>query len=164
MHLGEVDGKVTEKLEKVKSLFGKADIKPDIQKNILHWLWLHNAMSIGIWAGFAKYCEVKDFLKDRELLRQCFAATRELIELCKLRGVEPRKYPETRAFNLPLWMFIPIFRWLYTHNQSMQRFTAHAADSLLEAKENYTFMIRTARELGFDMPHTKAVGVYLQNV
>ncbi|EIJ82970.1 hypothetical protein MGA3_07090 [Bacillus methanolicus MGA3] len=29
-------------------IFDKADIKPDIPYNILHWIWAHNAMSVGI--------------------------------------------------------------------------------------------------------------------
>lgn len=163
VHLGEVDGAPTDKLEKVKSLFARAGIQPDVQENILHWLWLHNAMSIGIWAGFAKYREVKPFLKDKDLLRECYGSTKELLELCARRGVDLKKYPETGTFNLPVWAFIPLFRLLYTYNQSMQRFTAHAADSLQEARENYAAIMKTADELHFDMPHTKAVGVYLQD-
>lgn len=161
VHLGEVDGKPTDKLEKVKSLFARADIQPDVQDNILHWLWLHNAMSIGIWAGFAKYRDVKTFLKDKDLLRACYASTKELLELCKRRGVDLKKYPETGTFNLPVWAFIPLFRLLYTYNQAMQRFTAHAADSLQEARENYNNIMQTANELSFEMPNLKALGKYL---
>jgi 2-dehydropantoate 2-reductase len=164
IHLGEVDGDPTAKLAKVKALFIQADMQPDIQDNILHWLWLHNAMSIGIWAGFAKYREVKAFLKVRALLVQCYQATKELIELCPLRGVNLKKYPETITFRLPVWLFIILFRWLWTHNESMQRFTAQDADSLQEAKTNYDAMLKTANELGFDMPNLKAVGVYLEAV
>ena len=142
----------------------KADMQPDVQDNILHWLWLHNALSIGIWAGFAKYCEVKVFLKDKPLLVECYQSTKELIELCRRRGVDLKKYPETSTFRLPTWLFIFLFRWLWTHNESMQRFTAHGADSLSEAKANYDAIMKTADDLNFDMPHTKAVGVYLQEI
>ena len=38
IHLGEVDGKPSEKLEKVKALFAHADMKPDVQENIVHWI------------------------------------------------------------------------------------------------------------------------------
>jgi ketopantoate reductase len=48
IHFGEVDGKPTRKLEKVKDLFVKADMKPDIQENIVHWLWQHAASAIGV--------------------------------------------------------------------------------------------------------------------
>lgn len=161
VHLGEVDGKATPKLEQVKALFQRADMQPDVQENILHWLWLHNAMSIGIWAGFTKYREVKAFLKDRPLLVQCYGATKELLELCRLREVDLKHYPETTTFRLPTWLFIILFRWLWTHNESMQRFTAHGADSLQEAKANYDAIWKTANELGFNMPNLKAVGVHL---
>lgn len=164
IHLGNVDGKPNASLEKIKALFARADIQPDAHENILHWLWVHNAMSIGIWAGFAKYREVKPFLRDRALLVECYASTKELLELCRRRGVDLKKYPETGTFNLPTWAFIPLFRWLYTHNESMQRFTAHAADSLEEARDNYANIMQTANELKFDMPHTKTVGMNLQPV
>jgi hypothetical protein len=137
---------------------------PDVQNNILHWLWLHNAMSIGIWAGFAKYRAVQVFLKDRPLLVQCYQASKELIELCRVRGVDLKKYPEIRPFRWPAWLFIILFRWLWTHNESIQRFTAHGADSLQETKANYDAIWQTANELGFSMPNLKAVGVYLVTV
>lgn len=161
VHLGEVDGQRSQKLERVEKLFVSADMEPDIQDNILHWLWLHNAMSIGIWAGFAKYREVEPFLKDRHLLIQCYQSTRELLGLCRQRGINLRQYPETVTFRLPTWLFIILFRWLYTHNESMKRFTAHAAASIPEAKQNYDAMLRTASELGFDMPQTRALGAFL---
>jgi ketopantoate reductase len=164
VHLGEVDGQPSQKLERVKALFARADMRPDVSDNILHWLWLHNAMSIGLWAGFAKHRETKAFLKDKALLVQGYHATQELIELCRLRGIDPKKHPETAPFKWPVWLFIIVIRWLYTHNESMQRFTAHAADSLLEAKANYDRIMQTAAELDFDMPHLRAVGVYLADV
>lgn len=164
VHLGEVDGSHTPKLDRVKGLFIQADMRPDLQDNILHWLWLHNALSIGIWAGFAKYRDVKAFLADRPLLVQCYLSTKELIQLCRLRGVDLGKFPDVTAFRLPAWLFIILFRWLYTHNESMQRFTAHAADSLPEARANFDAMMATATELGLDMPHTRALGLHLETV
>jgi ketopantoate reductase len=114
--LGEVDGQPTEKLGRVESLFEQAEQQPDLLDDILHWLWLHSAMSTGIWAGSAKHREVKPFLRDSILLKQCCAATRETIELCRLHGVDPEKYPKTKTFNLPTWLFIILFRLLYTTN------------------------------------------------
>jgi ketopantoate reductase len=164
VHLGTVDGQPSQNLECVKALFAQADMRPDVPDNILHWLWLHNAMSIGLWAGFAKHRETKAFLKDRALLVECYRATQELIELCRRRGIDLKKHPETAPFKWPVWLFVIIIRWLYTHNESMQRFTAHAADSLREAKANYDRIMQTAAAMGFDMPHLQAVGVYLEGI
>ena len=42
-------------------------MKPDIQPNILHWLWVHNASAVRFAAGFAEHKEIKPFLRDSEL-------------------------------------------------------------------------------------------------
>jgi ketopantoate reductase len=166
VHLGEVDGQPTEKLDKVKALFARADMQPDVQENILHWLWLHNAGVIGFAAGFAKHRDVKAYLKDGELLRQCILSTKELYELCRLRGADLKRYPEVGYMNWPVWLVAILLRWNFARNESMQRFTAHAASegSLRETKAHYASMLETAKQLGFDMPHTQALGVYLQKV
>jgi hypothetical protein len=44
----------------------------------------------------------------------------------------------------------------------MQRFTAHAVDSIQEAQANYEAVMKTANELEYDMPNFMALGVYLQ--
>ncbi|MCL5996172.1 MAG: hypothetical protein M1546_08955 [Chloroflexi bacterium] len=166
VHLGEVDGQPAAKLEKVKALFARADIKPDVQGNILHWLWVHNAGVIGFAAGFAKRRDMQAYLKDGALLRECILSTKELYELCRLRGVDLKQYPEVGYMNLPVWLVMLLLRWNFRRNESMQRFTAHAASqgSLQETKAHYVSMMKTASELGFDMPHTQALGTYLQDV
>jgi ketopantoate reductase len=161
MHLGEVNGKSTPELEQVKALFEKADIQPEVQESMLHWLWLHNAMSIGMWAGFAKHQDINAFLADRPLLVQCHKATLELLELCRRRGAGLRDYPETATFRLPTWLFIIVFRRLWADDENAQRFTAHAVDSLPEAKANYDAMMATASEKGLKMPNMKALGPHL---
>jgi 2-dehydropantoate 2-reductase len=163
VHLGTVDANQTELLRKVEATFAQADIRPDEQDNILHWLWQHIAGVVGFSAGFAKYRDLETYLKDSELLRQCILSTRELYELCRLRGVNLKKYPEAGFLNYPVWLVSMLLRLNFRRNPSMQRFTAHAASegSLQETKVYYASMTKTATQLGFDMPYTKAVGAYL---
>jgi ketopantoate reductase len=163
VHLGEVDGQATEKLEKVKALFAQADIQADVQENIIHWLWTHVAGVVGFAAGFAKHRDVQEYLKDKALVRQCILSTRELYKLCQLRGVDLERYPEVGFMNFPVWLVAILFRWNLRRNESMQRYTAHAASegSLQETKAYYDRIMKTAEEFGFDMPHTRALGVCL---
>ncbi len=164
VHLGRVDDTSTEPLEKVKALFAQADIQADVQENIAHWLWQHIAGVVGFAAGFAKYRDVQMYLKDKELLRQCILSTKELYELCRLRGVDLKKYPEAGFMNFPVWLVAVLFRWNFSRNESMQRYTAHAASerSLRETRVYYESVMETAGQLGVDMPHTKALGMYLE--
>ena len=59
VHLGLLDGQSTERMEQVKATFARTHLHPDMQPNILHWLWVHNAGVIGIAAAFAKYRNVQ---------------------------------------------------------------------------------------------------------
>jgi 2-dehydropantoate 2-reductase len=164
VHLGTVDGTPTELLGKVSATLAQADIRTDEQDNILHWLWQHIAGVVGFSAGFAKYRDLNVYLKDSELLRQCILSTRELYELCRLRGVNLKKYPEAGFLNYPVWLVSMLLRLNFRRNPSMQRFTAHASSegSLQETRAYYASMMKTANDLGFVMPYTSALGTYLQ--
>lgn len=164
VHLGEVDGKATEKLARVKALFARADIQADVQANIVHWLWMHIAGVAGFAAGFAKHGNVQEYLNDNAMVKQCILSTRELYQLCKLRGVNPKQYPEASFINFPVWLVALLLRRNFRRNECMQRYTAHAASpgSLRETKMYYDSVMKTADEFGFDMPQTRALGVYLQ--
>jgi len=165
VHLGAINGKQAGNLEKVKALFVRADMLPDVQENILHWLWQHAAGVVGFSAGFAKHRDLKTYLSDKNLLRQCVLSTKELYHLCTLRGVELKKFHEASIVNFPAWLVSILIRWNFRRNESMQRYTAHAASdgSLQETKAYYNAMLMTAAELGFDMPYTKSLGAYLTN-
>lgn len=163
IHLGEVDGKPSEKLEKVKALFLRADMKPDVQENIVHWIWQHVAGTIGYSAGFAKHREMNAYLEDKALLRRSTLATLELFKLCQLRGLDLKKFPEASFVNFPVWMVTWLVRWNIKRQESAQRYTAHAGsqNSLQETKAYFDKAMKTAQELNFEMPNLKALGIYL---
>jgi 2-dehydropantoate 2-reductase len=164
IHLGEGDGKPTEKLEKVKALFVQADMTPDVQENIVHWLWQHAASAVGFAMGFAKHGDIKTFLNDKELVHQCVRSTKELYRLCALRGVDLKKFPEAGFINLPDWLVTALVKWNIGHREAAQRYSAHGASagSQAEMKLYYAGIMKDANKLGFDMPYTKALAVYLK--
>jgi 2-dehydropantoate 2-reductase len=164
IHLGLRAGQSVERMEQVKVAFARADIKADMQADMLHWLWVHNAGVVGFAAGFAKYGAVQSYLNDTPLIYASIRATRELYALCVRRGVNLKKYPETGFINLPLWLVAPLIRWNFRRNESMQRYTAHAASpgSLRETKYHYDSVLKTASTFKLDMPNLKALGEYLK--
>lgn len=163
VHLGALEGQSAAKLEQVKELFQMADMTPDVQANILHWPWVHNASAVGFAAGYARHRETKAWLRDGALLSTGVHATRELMALCEKRGANWKQYPELAFMNWPDWLVVLIMRWLYTSNKSMQRYTAHAASegSLREMRYHYDAMLKTAASFGMQMPALRSLGVYL---
>ncbi|HVN53325.1 MAG TPA: 2-dehydropantoate 2-reductase N-terminal domain-containing protein [Anaerolineaceae bacterium] len=154
VHLGALEGQSAEKLAQVKALFEKADMHPDMQENILHWLWVHNASAVGFATGYARYGEVRSFLHDGRLMKTCVQATRELMELCEKRGADWKKYPEVSFIGMPDWLVVTMMRIMWSTNKSMQRYTAHAASegSLREMRYHFDAMLRSADELGTATP------------
>jgi 2-dehydropantoate 2-reductase len=163
LHLGTLDGQAPERLERVTAAFARAGLHAELHENILHWLWVHNAGVIGFAAGFARHRAVKPYLDDKALVYQSIRATKELYSLCARRGVNLKDYPEIAYISLPIWLVAVLLRWNFRRNESMQRFTAHAASegSLRETAYHYASMMRTARELGVEMRDLTALGAYL---
>jgi 2-dehydropantoate 2-reductase len=163
IHLGALEGQSAEKLAQIKALFEKADMKPDVLPDILHWLWVHNASAVGFAAGFAKYGEVKLFLRDGALMKTCVQATSELVHLCEKRGVDIKAYPDVSFVDWPSWLVVAMMRWMWSTNKSMQRYTAHAAStgSMQETRMHYDAMLHTASELGVQVPALQSLAVFL---
>jgi 2-dehydropantoate 2-reductase len=163
IHLGILEGQSPQKLAQVKALFEKADMKPDLQPVILHWLWVHNASAVGFAVGFARYGEVKPFLRDGDLMKTCVQATSELVHLCEKRGVNIKEYPDVSFVDWPTWLVVAMMRWMWSTNKSMQRYSAHAAsaESMQETRLHYDAMLRTADELGMEVPALKSLAVHI---
>jgi len=147
-------------LAAVKALFESADFVPEMHENMLHWLWVHNAGNIGFAAGFCKYLDFRNLLHDRAQLDVCLLATRELLHLCELRGVNIKDYPDVQSMFWPAWLVRLFMRWLYTTNPSMQRYTAHAVSegSRRETYYHYCAMLKTAEQLGAPVPALRKLG------
>jgi 2-dehydropantoate 2-reductase len=147
----------------VRQTFAKADIALDVQDDIVHWLWVHDAAAIAFAAGFAKSRDFRTLLHDRSVLSTCFRGTRELLALCAARGVDLKAYPDVGYLGWPIWLNRLLMRFIYATNKSMQRFTAHAASpgSLRETRAMYDAMLRTADRLSVPVPNVRSLGVYL---
>jgi ketopantoate reductase len=162
IYLGTVDGKHAGTLEQVASLFAKADLTPDLPDNILHLIWTSHAGAIGLSAGLAKAGGVSPFLRDQALMAECHAVVRELFKLCRLRGVNPYRYLDLAfLWIVPDWLFIPILRTFCGYNPGVPRALAHGVTPARDSGAIYTAMMKTAEELGLDLPRAKAFAAYL---
>lgn len=164
IYLGEVDGsKDTEKIARIKSFFKQADIRTHLTDNILHLLWTSHAGAVGLSAGVAKSQGVLPLLHDRTLMAQCYNVVKELYELCRLRGVNPYSYPDQAfLFKIPTWLFIPVLRLFCTNNVGVQRAMNHLIKPAPDTGAICEAMQKTAQELNFDLPRTKALDAYIQ--
>jgi hypothetical protein len=160
--LGEADGRASEKLARLKSFFAKADIQSALSDNIFHLLWTSHAGYMGVCASLVKSGGLIPFLQSKAAMTECHQIIREIYELCRLRGVDPYKYPDQAIlFRFPAWLYIIIFRFFIRNSKGIQRALAYATDPTGDAEKLYPTMLKTAQELKFDMARLKAVESYL---
>lgn len=158
IHIAKPDADNQNGFDLIKEAFSKARIKMDIQENMLHWLWVHNAGSTAISLAVQKYKNIEKYLNDKQLLKQSFLATRECLDLCEKRGAYSKRYPEIAAFKWPMWLLIPMFKFNFRHNESMKRYTAHGESMPIDDIAcNYYDILKTAKELNFEMPFYQAL-------
>ena len=154
IHIAKPDHENQNGFNLIKEAFSQAKIKMDVQENMLHWLWVHNAGSIAISLALQKYRKADKFLDDKKLLKDSFFATRECLDLCEKRGAYSNKYPEISAFKWPMWLLIPMFKFNFKHNESMKRYSAHGESMPIDDIAcNYYDILNTAKEYKFAMPY-----------
>ena len=160
LFLGEADGSRSEKLKRVESLFAQADFLVVFPENMLHLLWASHAIAVGFGAGLARSGDVNAFLRDRAALIHSYKVTREIFDLCQLRGAEPYKAISLAAlFKLPPWLFTFVVGLLTasTFGPGLKRVLARLIQTNNE-KDLCDAMLKTAEELKFDMPLLTAAG------
>jgi Ketopantoate reductase len=139
-------------LNRVTEAFKSCGIIPNIEINPLHWLWVHNVGSAPLAPALVKYRNMNRLLKDKKLLKISFIAMRECYKICEKRGVNLKEYGEVKMMSIPLFILCPMFRMNFTKNPVMQRYTAHAVDSIDEMVQNFKDIFETGRSLGISMP------------
>jgi 2-dehydropantoate 2-reductase len=135
-----------------------ADLEGDYIDNMKHWIWTHNAGTIPLWMAFLRAQSVPGLLGNKVLLNQGLDATGEVIGLCRKRGIKVDDYPDVAMLEKNTFLIRFMTKLVYRTNKSMQRYTAHALSGKQEALVNYREIMRTARELNYDMPNMRMLG------
>ena len=149
-------------LNEVTEAFKQCGIIPEIADKPLHWLWIHNAGTAPLGAALVKHRNMDQLLKDKKLVNISFLAMRECYQLCAKRGVDLKKYAEVKMISTPLFLLYPMFKFNFTKNPVMKRYTAHALDSVDEMVQNFTEMYQMGLEMGFNMPNMRILTELLE--
>lgn len=105
VRFGMLDGCDPEKFKAVTELFLRAGFTLDIKPNIIEWLWVHHAINAGgigicLWAG-----GIAEATQSFATLRLGTLAIREALDVVAARGVDLKRYPDTRCIlNTPVWL------------------------------------------------------------
>lgn len=158
--LGEVNGQITPRVERITTMFNKANIKVDYQKNILHWLWKQFALNAGISSMIAKAGGAEQFLSNFSNIHQGVLCMREILSLCKLRGVNIKEFGDANAFFLPSWL-ATFGLWFTLKRDVPQRTIFQLYNGADEMKEVYYHVMDMSKKLNVNMPKVRALKEYV---
>jgi len=149
--LGEEDGDITPRLIQFSNALRDADMAPKISKQIIPWLCSHYAMIAALCGGIVKAGSTKAFANDSRVVKEMILAMREGFEVCKIKGVNPKKVPPHHLFYLPLFIITFIARKIYGMEELRLIFDGHINHSPNEMKQMYFDVLNTGLKNNIDM-------------
>jgi 2-dehydropantoate 2-reductase len=162
VHLGELDGQLTPRLERLKKMFEMAQIKVDIQSNMQHWLWVHFAINSGIIGAAFKAGGATRLLNSVPRLHEAILAGREALAVCNARGVNVQAFDDAKAFYQPAWLgAMAVWLTMKTNKPARKIMETHTA--IDELQKIYRDVLAMGEALEIAMPHYKALKEHVEN-
>jgi 2-dehydropantoate 2-reductase len=162
IRLGEIDGQVTARLERIIAIFSQAGLKADTQGQILHWLWVHFAINCGIIGAAFQAGGSKELLNSIVYLRKGILAGREALAVCQARGVDPHAFEDAQSFYAPAWLGA-VMVWLMMKTNAPARKIMERHTAVDELQRMYADLLKTGDELHIAMPHYRYLQPYVEH-
>lgn len=156
VHLGEVDGRDTPRLGRVRGLFESAGLEVEIEPDILHWLWVHFATEAGLIGSAIAAGSVDELLSGTAQLEAAILTAREALEVCRARGVAVEGIPDAATFFAPPETAAAGIHDFYATNLPARRILERHT-GVEELKRVYSDVVATGERLGVPMPRLTAL-------
>lgn len=153
--LGELNGEISERVQKIAKAFEDANLKPIIYSQIKIWLIAHYAVAAGLSAGIMKAKGGRNFASSSDILKEAIKAIREGLEVCRKLGYNPKAEKANRLYSLPFFIAIPIAKKVYSNEALCLMFDGHTQHSPDEMKKMLEDIILNGEKHGVNAPILK---------
>jgi ketopantoate reductase len=154
--LGESDGKVTPRLQKLHQLFEKAGLRPVISPDILGWLSIHYVEFLGVIGGIRKAGSFDAFVDSSVLIKDSILATRESLDVCRAHGVDFKKAAPSNIRmieSIPIFLLTPLVKMQYRAPSIKKFFEENIEHGMEEINCQFGDVTSEAGRLGVKIPH-----------
>jgi ketopantoate reductase len=152
--LGESNGQITPRLQNLREVFEKANLKPIVSEDILGWLAIHYVEFLGVIGGILKAGSFEAFVESSELIKESILATRESLNICKARGVDFRKAAPSNiriVDSTPIFLLTPLVKMQYKTPSIQQFFEENIEHGMAEITRQYNDVISEGKRLHVKM-------------
>jgi Ketopantoate reductase len=153
--LGELNGEVTLRIQKLAKVFEEANLRPKISQQIKVWLITHYAVAGALSAGIMKAGNGKTFAQDSDIIRATIKAIREGFNVCSSMGINPKAGKENKPYYFPLFFIIPILKKIYGSESLCMMFDGHTKHAPDEIKKMLEDIIEYGENNKIKMPFLK---------
>jgi 2-dehydropantoate 2-reductase len=161
--LGEPDGQVTSRLQNLREVFEKAELRPVVSQDILGWLAIHYVEFLGIIGGILKAGSYDAFVSNPKLIKESILATRESFDICKARGVSFKKAAPSNiriVDNAPVFLLAPLVQMQYRTPSIKQFFEENIEHGMQEVTCQYADVIAEGKRRDVEMPNLEVYKTY----
>ncbi|MCX8130587.1 MAG: ketopantoate reductase family protein [Clostridia bacterium] len=151
--LGEKDGKRTPRLSRVYKVMKSAGMKPEISDCPVDWLATHYIMQASGIGAFLKAGSYSSFAASRQLIRESIMAHREGLNVCKVRGFDPKKIFMSRMYYFPMFLILPVLSMFYKSETTRMMVEGHMAKGMDEMIDGFYRVLGDGERLGINMPY-----------
>lgn len=161
--LGEKDGRITPRVEKLFVALDKADLKPVISNQILVWLITHYAVAAGLSAGIMSAGSASKFIENTAIVKTTMKAIREGLAICKRMGINPKTEKANRLYLLPLFISVPIAKKIYSNDALQLMFDGHINHSPAEIRQMIDDIIDSGVKYAVTTPNLAQLKGYISS-
>jgi ketopantoate reductase len=156
--LGEVDGRVTPRLERIAEAMRRAGFKPKITREIVPWLQVHCAGVAAFTGCYYKAGSYEALSQSSSLIREMILAIRESMEICRARGIKSKD----RSSSLPLFLLVPLTKRVFRSELGRLGTEGHMGHATDEVRFIYFEVLAEGERLGVNMPYFKGFEEYVR--
>jgi 2-dehydropantoate 2-reductase len=156
--LGEVDGRVTPRLERIAGAIRKAGFKPKLSRQIIPWLQIHCAGVAAFTGCYYKAGSYEALAQSSSLIREMILAVRESLQVCRARGINSKN----RSYGLPLFLLVPLTKRLIRSEAGRLGTEGHMGHATDEAQFIYFEVLTEGERLGVKMPYLRGFQGYVR--
>jgi len=156
--LGEADGKVTARLQKIAGAMEEADMKPFLSEQITSWLIPHYVFIAGLSAGAIKSGgTIRAFANNSRIIKDSIKAIREGFSICLARGIDPRKEKVNKLYYMPLFISTPVVKHILSHEAMSTMFDGYLKSGREEVEAMLESIVEYGKKYNIEMSYLKSL-------
>lgn len=162
--LGEKDGTLTTRLDKIFQLLKKANMNPKKTSNILPYIHSHYVWAAAILGAYMKAGSYERFVTDGKIMKEAYIAMREAFQTCRANGIRPDRIAPTSYYYLPLFLLVPFSMRLFNSEEMKRMFEGHVLSSPDEMNAMYHDVLEQGSKHNIHMPVYESFGRYFESI